>query len=110
MARRGNDELNGLKAPRKVKHKKKSTSTQPPVEAPYVPPRPRKISKSLPDRTIDIFEGMTLKELAKSSGESISDLQNILTNEGGKIGSEFDSLSIDIAELVAMVCFVSKMK
>lgn len=110
MARRGNDELNDLKAPRKVKYKKKPTSTQPPVEAPYVPPRLRRISKSLPDKTIDIFEGMTVMELAKSSGESISDLENILTHVGETIGSEFDSLSIDVAELVAMVIFVSEIK
>lgn len=102
LARRGNDELNGLKAPRKVKYKKKPTSSQPPVEAPYVPPRLQRSSKSLPDKTIDIFEGMTLKELAKSSGHSIFALQYILTNVGEKTVSEFDSVSMDIAELVAM--------
>lgn len=107
LARRGNDDLNGLEAPRKGKFKKRPTSTQAPVEAPYVPSRLKKTSKSLPDKTIDIFEGMTIKELAKRSGESISALQIILTNVGEKVGSEFDSLSIDIAELVAMVIFVS---
>lgn len=110
LARRGNDELNGLMGPRKVKYQKKTTSTQPPVEAPYVPPRLRRISKSLPDKTIDIFDGMTLIELAKSSGESISDLENILTHVGETVDSEFDSLSIDVAELVAMVIFISKIK
>lgn len=78
------------------------------MEAPYLPPRLMRTSKLLPDKTIDIFEGMTIIELAKRSGESIHALQNILTNVGENIGSEFDSLSIDIAELVAMVNFVSR--
>ncbi|XP_063944521.1 uncharacterized protein LOC108210005 isoform X1 [Daucus carota subsp. sativus] len=102
FARRGNDELNDSKASRKGKYRKRPTSTQPPVEAPYLPPRLMRTSKLLPDKTIDIFEGMTIIELAKRSGESIHALQNILTNVGENIGSEFDSLSIDIAELVAM--------
>ncbi|KAL3742969.1 hypothetical protein ACJRO7_018296 [Eucalyptus globulus] len=76
--------------------------TQPPVEAPYVPPKVKTVTKSSVDRTIDIFEGMTIVELAKRTSESLSSLQDILLNVGEKVESEFDPLSIDIAELVAM--------
>ncbi|KAK9274305.1 hypothetical protein L1049_019119 [Liquidambar formosana] len=50
---------------------------------------------------------MTIVELAKRTGESISTLQDILVNVGEKVDSEFDPLSIDIAELVAMEVGVS---
>ncbi|KAL6178800.1 hypothetical protein ACLB2K_050318 [Fragaria x ananassa] len=52
--------------------------------------------------SIEIFAGITIDELAKRTGKSISSLQTILTNVGEKVNSEFDILSIDIAELVAM--------
>lgn len=110
LARRSSDEPIGLKTPRKGKFKKRPTSTQLPVEAPYVPPKLKRAAKSLPDKTIEIFEGMTTVELAKRSGESISSVQNILVNVGEKIDSEFDPLSIDIAELVAMVIFLLSCK
>ena len=42
-------------------------------------------------------------ELAKRTGESIATLQDILVNVGEKVGSEFDPLGIDVAELIAMV-------
>ncbi|XP_043695511.1 translation initiation factor IF-2 [Telopea speciosissima] len=102
LARRRNDEQYGLKAPKKEKFVKKENRSQPPVEAPYVPPKPKKTAKSLPDRTIDIFEGMTIVELAKRTGGSVPSLQDILINVGEKVDSEFDPVSIDIAELVAM--------
>lgn len=82
----------------------KRARTEPPVEAPYVPPKLKRTNKSLPDKTVDIFEGMTIVELAKRTGESISTMQDILVNVGEKVESEFDPLSVDIAELVAMVC------
>lgn len=81
----------------------KRARTEPPVEAPYVPPKLKRTNKSFPDKTIDIFEGMTIVELAKRTGESISTVQDILVNVGEKVESEFDPLSVDIAELVAMV-------
>uniref|UniRef100_A0A2P2K0T5 Translation initiation factor IF-2, mitochondrial n=3 Tax=Rhizophora mucronata TaxID=61149 RepID=A0A2P2K0T5_RHIMU len=100
LGRRGNDEP--FKSQRKGKFKKKQMkTTQPPVEAPYMPKLKR--SKSfLQEKTIDIFEGITTVELAKRTGESIATVQDILVNVGEKVGSEFDPLSIDIAELVAM--------
>lgn len=101
LARR-NDEPLGLKTPSKGKFVKRSNKTQPPVDTPYVPPKLKRTVKSMPDRKIDIFEGMTIVELAKRTGESISTLQNILVNVGEKLDSEFDPLSIDIAELIAM--------
>ncbi|GAV63534.1 GTP_EFTU domain-containing protein/IF-2 domain-containing protein [Cephalotus follicularis] len=76
--------------------------TQPPVDAPYVPPKLKRSAKSLQDKTIDIFEGMTVIELSKRTGESITTVQNILVNVGENFGSEFELLSIDVAELVAM--------
>lgn len=91
-----------MKTPKKEKFVKRDR-TQPPVEAPYVPPKPQRTTKSLPDKTIEIFEGMTIVELAKRTGESITSLQSILVNVGEKVDSEFDPLSIDVAELVAMV-------
>ena len=103
LARRSNDDPIGLKTPKRGKFAKRSNTTQPPVEAPYVPPKLKRTSKSSADKTIDIFEGMTIIELAKRSGESVPTLQNILVNVGEKIDSEFDPLGIDIAELVAMV-------
>ncbi|KAF5204046.1 Translation initiation factor if-2 [Thalictrum thalictroides] len=45
---------------------------------------------------------MTISELAKWTGQSIPFLQDILVNVGEKVGSEFDPVSIDVAELVAM--------
>ncbi|KAL3030209.1 hypothetical protein AAZX31_03G207100 [Glycine max] len=45
---------------------------------------------------------MTLVELAKRTGRSVSSLQDILTNVGEKVQSEFELLSMDIAELVTM--------
>ncbi|MQL87625.1 hypothetical protein Taro_020170, partial [Colocasia esculenta] len=75
---------------------------KPPVEARYVPPRPKRPVKSVPDRTIEIFDGMTLVELAKRTGQTVAYLQEILVNTGEKVVSEFDPISIDIAELVAM--------
>lgn len=91
-----------LKTPRKGKFAKRDTS-KPPIEAPYVPPKPQRSTKSLADRTIDIFEGMTIVELAKRTGETIATLQSILVNVGEKIESEFDPLGMDVTELVAMV-------
>ncbi|KAK3205790.1 hypothetical protein Dsin_019836 [Dipteronia sinensis] len=67
-----------------------------------MPPKPKRTTKSLQDKTIDIFEGMTIVELAKLAGEPITTLQDIVVNVGEKVTSEFDPLSIDVAELVAM--------
>lgn len=101
LIRRRDVEPSGLKTPKREKYVKRE-KTQPPVEAPYVPPKPKISAKSSQDRTIDIFEGMTIVELSKRSGKSMSTLQDILVNVGEKVNSEFDPLSIDIAELVAM--------
>ncbi|KAI5436687.1 uncharacterized protein LOC127119221 isoform X1 [Lathyrus oleraceus] len=95
------DAAYGLKTPKKEKYVRKDSKNQPPVEAPYVP-RNVTSAKSNPDKTIEIFEGMTLVELAKRSGKSVSSLQDILTNVGEKIESEFEPLSMDVAELAAM--------
>ncbi|GAU23331.1 hypothetical protein TSUD_237850 [Trifolium subterraneum] len=95
------DAAYGLKTPKKEKYVRKDSRNQPPVEAPYVP-RNVATTKSNPDKTIEIFEGMTLVELAKRTGKSLSSLQDILTNVGEKIESEFDPLSMDVAELAAM--------
>lgn len=92
----------GLKTPKRVKYVRKDSRNQPPIEAPYVPPNV-KATKSKPDKIVEIFEGMTLVELAKRSGKLVSFLQGILTNVGEKVESEFEPLSMDIAELVAMV-------
>ncbi|KAG9454479.1 hypothetical protein H6P81_007383 [Aristolochia fimbriata] len=102
LAKRRNDEAFGLKAIKREKYVKKVSRIQPPVEAPYMPPKPKKPTKVRPDRTVDIFEGMTIGELAKRTGEGSSFIQEILTNVGEKVDSEFDPLSIDLAELVAM--------
>ncbi|XP_077212492.1 translation initiation factor 2, small GTP-binding protein isoform X2 [Tasmannia lanceolata] len=102
LSRRRNEDQYGLKASKKEKRVKKENRTQPPVEAPYVPPKPKRTTKSMPDRTVEIFEGMTIAELAKRTGQPISSLQDILVNVGEKFDSEFDPISIDIAELIAM--------
>ncbi|XP_019176572.1 PREDICTED: uncharacterized protein LOC109171927 [Ipomoea nil] len=98
---RKDDESLGLKTQKKGKFKKRPKRTAPPVEKPYIPPKHKKPGNS-PERTIEIFEGMTIVELAKRCGESISVVQDILVNVGEKVESEFDPLSVDIAELVAM--------
>lgn len=46
---------------------------------------------------------MTLRELAKRTGATIGALQDIVTNVGERVDSEFDPISLDIVELVAMV-------
>lgn len=102
LRKRGEEDIVGLKTSKKGKFKKKPENAQPPVEAPYVPPKLQKNSKSLSDKTIEIFEGMTTLELAKRCGQSVATLQNILVNVGEKVGSEFDPLAIDVAELIAM--------
>ncbi|KAK4482733.1 hypothetical protein RD792_009900 [Penstemon davidsonii] len=107
LYRRGENDSSGLKTSKRVnqnkgKFSKRNKETKPAVETPYVPPKLKRAAKSLPDKTIEIFEGMTIGELAKRCGESIASVQNIIINVGEKADSEFDSLSIDIAELVAM--------
>ncbi|CAN6459800.1 unnamed protein product [Victoria cruziana] len=90
------DEVIGLRRPRKEKHVRKANKTQPPVEAPYVLTAKRD-AKTVPDRIIDIFEGMTVVELAKRSGHFVSSIEEILTNIGKNVRSEFDAISIDVA-------------
>lgn len=102
LSRRGHDQEFGLKTQKKGKFVRRDGRNQPPVDAPYVPPKPKSTIKSVPDKTIEIFDGMTVVELARRSGESISRLQDILINVGENINSEFDPLSVDVAELVAM--------
>ncbi|KAJ6846445.1 uncharacterized protein M6B38_280880 [Iris pallida] len=101
LARKRNEDAHGSRPPKKERRVKIEKRTTPPVDTPYVPPK-RKPVKSSPDKTVEIFEGMTTSELAKRTGASIGDLQEILINVGEKVDSEFDPLSIDIAELVAM--------
>ncbi|KAB2608839.1 translation initiation factor IF-2 [Pyrus ussuriensis x Pyrus communis] len=101
FARKGNEDSFGLKTPKKGKFKRRDHKAHPPVEAPYVPPKPQRTTKSMPDK-IEIFEGMTVVKLAKRTGESIPTLQSILTKFGEKVDTEFDPLSIDVSELIAM--------
>jgi len=98
---RKKEDVVGLKAPKKEKRVKKENRTQPPVEAPYVAPK-LKIATKSPDKTVEIFDGMTLLDLSKQTGAYISTLQGILADLGEKVESEFDSINIDLAELVAM--------
>jgi len=101
-ARRKNDNQGvDLKTQKKGKFAKRIK--KPPVDAPYVPPKLKRITKSLQDKTIDIFEGMTTVELAKRTGQLVITLQEFLVNLGEKVVSEFDPLKIDVAELVVMV-------
>ncbi|KAJ4721651.1 Translation initiation factor 2 [Melia azedarach] len=104
LARRRNEDSFGLKTAKRESSKgkfRKREIGKPPVEAAYVPPKLIKTTK-LQDKTIEIFEGMTVIELAKQSGASIATLQDVLVNVGEKVNSEFEPLSIDVAELVAM--------
>lgn len=101
--RRNHDEPVGLKIRPKGKFRKKDR--KPPIEALYVAPELKRNTKSLQDKTLDVFGGITIVELAKRTGESIATLQDIIVNIGEKPGSEFDPLSIDVAELVGMVFF-----
>lgn len=103
LARKGIEEELGLKvSKKKPKGKYSKRERSPPVVAPYVP-KLKRTNKSLQERTVEIFDGMTLVELAKRTGEGIGVLQDILINVGENIDSEFHPLSIDIAELIAMV-------
>lgn len=108
LARRKEDASLGIKIAErgkvlnKGKFSKRKKEAKPPVETPYLPPKLKRGAKSSSDKTIEIFEGMTVVELAKRCGESIATVQHIIVNVGEKIDSEFDPLSIDIAELVAM--------
>ena len=87
----------GLKAPKKEKFVNKPS--QPPVESPYVPPP----TKSLLHKTVDIFDGITILELSKRTAYPLSTLHAILVNLGEKPHSDFDPLTLDVAELVSMV-------
>lgn len=102
LGRRDQD-IVGLQTHKKGKFKKRPENAKPPVEAPYIPPKLKKPTKSSSEKTIEIFEGMTTLELAQRCGQSVAMLHNILVNVGEKVGSEFDPLGIDIAELIAMV-------
>ncbi|KAM3405300.1 hypothetical protein ACQJBY_008025 [Aegilops geniculata] len=95
------EDVVGLKAPKREKRVRKETRSQPPVEAPYVAPKP-KLTKSAPDKIVEIFDGMTLRDLSKRSGAKINALQSILADLGERVESEFDSITIDLAELVGM--------
>ncbi|XVF53019.1 hypothetical protein PTKIN_Ptkin05aG0065300 [Pterospermum kingtungense] len=68
LARRKNEDLLGLNIHKKENPKgkfvKREKKTQPPVEAPYVP-KLKRFSKSLQEKTVEIFDGMTMVELAK---------------------------------------------
>jgi translation initiation factor IF-2 len=102
QAKRNFQESGFMKTPRKPKREKKEKRTQAPVEAPYVPPKPKKIMRSSPGKFIDIFDGMTLAELAKRTGEGIDTLQDILSNIGEQVSLEFQPITMDVAELIAM--------
>ncbi|KAL2336889.1 hypothetical protein Fmac_011335 [Flemingia macrophylla] len=91
-----NDGPLDLKTPKKVKYSRRDHRRQPTV-------RNVTTTKSNPDKTVEIFDGMTLVELAKRSGKSVSSLQDVLTNVGEKVESKFEPLCMDIAELAAMV-------
>ncbi|XP_042451135.1 translation initiation factor IF-2-like isoform X1 [Zingiber officinale] len=99
--RRKQDEVPGLKLQRKEKQIRRENKNQAPVEAPYVPPRKLNLKPSQ-DKIIEIFEGMTIHELAKRTSSSIGALLEILSNVGEKVDSEFEPISVDIAELIAM--------
>ncbi|KAL0845486.1 hypothetical protein Bca101_018732 [Brassica carinata] len=87
----------------KAKYSKREKKTdKPPAEAPYVPPRQEKTSKGTAEKTVEVFEGMTLLEFSKRTGESLAVLQSILLDVGETVSSEFDAISIDVAELLAM--------
>jgi len=73
---RKREDVVGLKAPKKEKRVKKENRTQPLVEAPYVAPKPKISIKSLPDKTVEIFDGMTLLDLFKRTGAYISTLHS----------------------------------
>ena len=81
---------------------------KPPAEAPYVPPpRLEKTEKRMAEKTVEVFDGMTLLEFSKRTGESLAVLQSILVDVGETVSSEFDAISIDVAELLAMVKVLS---
>ncbi|KAL0911789.1 hypothetical protein M5K25_019953 [Dendrobium thyrsiflorum] len=101
-ALRMKEQAPGLRVPKKDRRVRRENRTEAPVEAPYVPPKSKLTLKPSSNKTIDIFEGMTIVELAKRTGVSIRHLQEIIVNVGEKVDSEFDPLSIDIAELVSM--------
>ncbi|KAF3335142.1 hypothetical protein FCM35_KLT19649 [Carex littledalei] len=62
---------------------------------------PKRPAKPAQVKTVEIFEGMTVVELAKCTGSSVRPIQEILTSVGEKVGSEFDPITIDVAELVS---------
>eukprot|EP01018_Ginkgo_biloba_P031027 Gb_40793 [translate_table: standard] len=102
QGRRNFQESSEMKIPKKPKKIKKEKRTQPPVEAPYVPPKPKRLPRSSPDKVIDIFEGMTITELSQRTGEGVDTLQDVLQDIGEQISLEFQPLTMDVAELIAM--------
>jgi translation initiation factor IF-2 len=98
------EEAPSLKTPGREKRVKRVNKSQaPPVEAQYVPPKRKQHTKPTQVKTVEIFEGMTIVELAKRTGFSVRTLQENLTSVGEKVRSEFDLITIDIAELVSMI-------
>lgn len=92
----------------KAKYSKRDKKTdKPPAEAPYVPPRQEIMEKERAEKTVEVFEGMTLLEFSKRTGESFPVLQSIVLDVGETVTSEFDAISIDVAELLAMVKVLS---
>lgn len=65
------------------------------------------MEKERAEKTVEVFEGMTLLEFSKRTGESFPVLQSILLDVGETVTSEFDAISIDVAELLAMVKVLS---
>lgn len=102
QAKKNLEEFGNFKTLKKPKRVKKETRTQPPVEAPYVPPKPKTKTQSSRDKIIDIFDGMTLVELAKRTGASIDTIREILLSIGEQVSLEFHPITMDVAELIAM--------
>ncbi|KAJ0250287.1 Translation initiation factor 2 [Hirschfeldia incana] len=82
--------------------KQDKKNDKPPAEAPYVPPKQERMSKERDEKTVEVYEGMTLLEFSKRTGESFQVLQSILLDVGETVTSEFDAISMDVAELLAM--------
>ncbi|XP_002972752.2 uncharacterized protein LOC9637320 [Selaginella moellendorffii] len=84
----------------KFARKKFEKLRQQPVERPYVAPQPA--APLSPVKVVEIFEGMTMRELASRLQQSESAVQSILNDLGESCESGDEALAFDASELVAL--------
>eukprot|EP00249_Psilotum_nudum_P034801 c5433_g1_i1 orf=294-2711(-) len=74
----------------------------PPADAPYRPSVSLSANSTPMPKTVEISEGLTVKQLAERIGQSLDSVQAVLANLGEPASSPAEVVNIDAVELVAM--------